>query len=65
MRVRDWRRWNRVKMTAIAGAAFVSLCAAGGLESDPYEPMPNTTLAFASAGVALLIMLSFIGKPKD
>jgi hypothetical protein len=65
MKVVNWKRWNRVKMTALGCTLFVSLCAAGGLESDPYEPMPNTTLAFSSAGVALLIMLSFVGKPKD
>jgi len=58
MRVVDWRKWNRVKAIFVAVCSVLSLAGVGGLEPEPYEPMPNPVMAAVFAILAAAGMLS-------
>lgn len=58
IRVTNWQRWNRVKAVYIAVCCIISLAGVGGLEPEPYEPMPNPALAAMFFILAIAGMLS-------
>jgi hypothetical protein len=61
IRVTNWQRWNRVKAVYVAVCCIISLAGIGGLDPEPYEPMPNPALAVVFAILAAAGMLSLIG----
>jgi len=63
MRVTDWHRWQRTKMS-VAGVLFIIalMCAGGAEEPDAYQPMPSFRGFVISMTLCALLTINIYQK---